>query len=260
MKRRIMRMILTAATTVPLLTSCFVKEDRTLCPCWLEVDLSNVPEKSVVLSGWKDELLFRGPVSPSDYPDFYEVTVPRGEVYVTALGKNNDILNPTNLLIPEGSQADSLYAHCARLNTNCETVTDVVTLHKQFATVHLTMQIPEGQKIYPYEVMIASDVAGWDLRDLSGAKGRFYYSPGRIGDNEYEFRVPRQSDSSLKIELYDKGEKVDEVALGDFIIQSGFDWNAEDLADISLDIRFRESQVQVLISGWRDTILLDVKI
>ena len=86
------------------LTSCFVKEDRTPCPCWLEVDLSNVSEKSVVLSGWMNELLFRGPVSPSDYPDLYEVTVPRGEVYVTALGKNNDILNPTNLLVPEGRQ------------------------------------------------------------------------------------------------------------------------------------------------------------
>lgn len=253
-------MILTAATTVPLLTSCFVKEDRTPCPCWLEVDLSNVPEKSVVLSGWKDELLFRGPVSPSDYPDFYEVTVPRGEVYVTALGKNNDILNPTNLLVPEGGQADSLYAHCARLNTNCETVTDVVTLHKQFATVHLTMQIPEGQKIYPYEVLITGNCAGWDLRDLSGAKGKFYHIPGLIGENEYEFRVPRQSDSSLKIELYDGGEKVDEVALGEFIQQAGFDWNAEDLADISMNIKFRESQVLVDISGWRDTIILDVKI
>lgn len=260
MKRRIMRMALTAAMAVPLLTSCFVKEDRTPCPCWLEVDLSRVSEKSVVLSGWKDELLFRGPVSPSDYPDFYEVTVPRGEVYVTALGKNNDILNPTTLFVPEGSQADSLYAHCARLNTNCETVTDVVTLHKQFATVHLTMQVPDGQAIYPYEVKIVGDCAGWDLRDLSGAKGRFYYSPGRIGENEYEFRVPRQSDASLKIELYDDGEKVDEVALGDFIVQSGFDWNAEDLADISLEIKFRESQVMVNISGWRETIILNVVI
>lgn len=242
------------------LTSCFVKEDRTPCPCWLEVDLSNVSEKAVVLSGWMNELLFRGSVSPSDYPDFYEVTVPRGEVYVTALGKNKDILNPTTLLVPEGSQADSLYAHCARLNTNCETVTDVVTLHKQFATVHLIMQVPEGQKIYPYEVLITGDCAGWDLRDLSGAKGKFYHIPGLIGENEYEFRVPRQSDSSLKIELYDGGEKVDEVALGEFIQQSGFDWNAEDLADISLNIKFRESQVLVNISGWRDTIVLNVTI
>lgn len=243
-----------------LLSSCFVKEDRTPCPCWLEVDLRNVSDKSVVLSGWMNELLFQGPVSPSDYPAFYEVTVPRGEVYVTALGKNNDILNPTTLLVPEGSQSDSLYAHCARLNTNCETVTDVVTLHKQFVTVHLTMQVPDGEASYPYEVKIVSDGAGWDLRDLSGTKGRFYYSPERIGENEYEFRLPRQSDSSLKIELYDDGEKVDEVALGDFIMQSGFDWNAEDLADISLEIKFRESQVLVNISGWRETIILNVVI
>lgn len=242
------------------LTSCFVKEDRAACPCWLEVDLRNVSEKSLVLSGWMDEVLFRGPVAPSDYPEFYEVTVPRGEVYVTALGRNNDILNSTNLMIPEGSQADSLYAHCAMLNTNCETVTDVVSMHKQFSTIHLIMQIPEGYNYYPYEVLITSDVAGWDLRNLSGARGKFYYSPGRIGDNEYEFRIPRQADSNLRIELYDEGKIVDDIALGDLIRQSGFDWNAEDLADISLNIKFRESQVLVKISDWREVIILNIEI
>ena len=252
------RMLILFAAGCTLLTSCFVKEDRSVCPCWLNVDLTNVDEESVTVTGWKDGKLFQETME--EYPDIYETTVPRGEIYVSTIGPTDDIFSGTTLAIPEGKQADSLYAHSARLNTSFESITDYVTLHKQFATVHLVMQVPDGIDVYPYDLRIIGNTGGWDIRDLSGANGTFQYSPQRIGANEYEFRVPRQQDSSLKIEMLSAGTKVDEVALGEIIAQSGFDWTAEDLADITLDIRFKESQVLVKISGWDKTIILDVVI
>lgn len=259
MKRRIMRLILTAATTVPLLSSCFVKEDRDLCPCWIELDLKNVKQEQVRLGGWNGSELFAVKVRPEEYPEYYETTSPRGELYLSAIWPDSLSVKDERISIPKGQQADTIYAYSSRLNTNCETVRDVVRMHKQFATVHLKMQIPDGFDSYPYKVVIRGNTAGWDVRDFSGINGQFEYEPELEGVNEFSVRVPRQADKSLTAELYSANEKVDEFRLGEIIAQTGFDWNAEELADISLEVDLTASIVLAHISDWEETIVLNVK-
>ena len=259
MKRRIMRMALTAAMAVPLLTSCFVKEDRGLCPCWIELDLKNVKQEQIRIGGWNGSELFAIRVKPEEYPDYYEMTSPRGELYLSAIWPVSLPVREESISVPKGQQADSVYAYSSRLNTNCETVRDVVRMHKQFATVHLKMQIPDGFDYYPYRVVIRGNTAGWDIRDFSGITGQFEYEPELEGLNEFSIRVPRQADKSLTAELYSANEKVDEFRLGEIIAQTGFDWNAEELADISLEVNFTTSTVLAHISDWLDTIILNVK-
>lgn len=259
MKRRIMGMILTSAMAVPLLSSCFVKEDRGLCPCWIEIDLNNVKQEQVRLSGWNGSELFAVKVRPEDYPDYYETTLPRRELYLSAIWPDTLAVRGEGISIPKGQQSDSVYAYSSRLNTNCEMVRDVVRMHKQFATVHLKMQIPDGFDNYPYRVVIRGNTAGWDVRDFSGLSGQFEYEPELEGLNEFSVRVPRQADKSLTAELYSVNEKVDEFRLGEIISQAGFDWNAEELADISLEVNFTTSTVLAHISDWLDTIILNVK-
>ena len=259
MKRRIWRLVLTAATVVPLLSSCFVKEDRGLCPCWIELDLNNIKQEQVRLGGWNGSELFAIKVKPEEYPDYYETTSPRGELYLSAIWPDSLPVREERISIPKGQQADSVYAYSSRLNTNCETVRDVVRMHKQFATVHLKMQIPDSFDYYPYRVVIRGNTAGWDVRDFSGITGQFEYEPELEGVNEFSVRVPRQADKSLTAELYSANEKVDEFRLGEIIAQAGFDWNAEELADISLDVDFTTSTVLAHISDWQDTIILNIK-
>ena len=172
MKRRTMRMIFTATMAVPLLSSCFVKEDRGLCPCWIELDLKNVKQEQVRIGGWNGSELFSVKVKPEEYPDYYETTSPRGELYLSAIWPDSLPVKEERILIPKGQQADSIYAYSSRLNTNCETVRDVVRMHKQFATVHLKMQNPDGFDSYPYRVVIRGNTAGWDVRDFSGTDGQ----------------------------------------------------------------------------------------
>lgn len=247
------------ASAVPLLSSCFVKEDRGLCPCWIELDLKNVKQEQVRLSGWNGSELFAIRVKSEEYPDYYEMTSPRGELYLSAIWPESLPVREERISVPKGQQADSVYAYSSRLNTNCETVKDVVRMHKQFATVHLKMQIPDGFDYYPYRVVIRGNTAGWDVRDFSGITGQFEYEPELEGLNEFSIRVPRQADKSLKAELYSKNEKVDEFRLGEIIAQTGFDWNAEELADISLEVDLTASIVLAHISDWQETIVLNVK-
>ena len=259
MKRRMLRMILTAVMAVPLLSSCFVKEDRGFCPCWIELDLKNVKQEQIRIGGWNGSELFAVKVKPEEYPDCYETTSPRGELYLSAIWPETLSVKEEKISIPKGQQADSVYAYSSRLNTNCETVRDVVRMHKQFATVRLKMQIPDGSDRYPYRVVIRGNTAGWDVRDFSGINGQFEYEPELEGLNEFSVRVPRQADKSLTAELYSANEKVDEFRLGEIIAQAGFDWNAEELADISLEVNFTTLTAVAHISDWLDTIILNVK-
>ncbi len=252
-------MILTAVTFAPLLSSCFVKEDRGLCPCWIELDLKNVKQKQVRLSGWNGGEVFNVSVKPEEYPDYYETTSPKGELYLSAIWPDSLPVKEKRILIPSGKQADSVYAYSSRLNTDCETVRDVVRMHKQFTTVHLKMQIPDGFGSYPYRVVIRGNTAGWDAQDFSGIDGLFEYEPELEGLNEFSVRVPRQADKELTAELYSEDEKVDEFRLGEIISQAGFNWNAEELADISLEVNFATLTAVAHISDWLDTIILNVR-
>ena len=247
------------ASAVPLLSSCFVKEDRGLCPCWIELDLNNVKQEQVKLTGWNGSELFAVKVRPMEYPDYYETTSPRGELYLSAVWPESLLVKEEKISIPKGQQADSVYAYSSRLNTNCETVRDVVRMHKQFATVRLKMQIPDGFESYPYRLVIRGNTAGWDVRDFSGINGQFEYEPELEGLNEFSIRVPRQLDKGLVAELYSVSEMVDEFSLGEIISQAGFDWSAEELADINLEVNFTTSTVLAHISDWLDTIILNVK-
>ena len=203
--------------------------------------------------------LFAVKVKPEEYPDYYETTSPRGELYLSAIWPDYLSVKEERISIPKGQQADSVYAYSSRLNTNCEKVRDVVRMHKQFTTVHLKMQIPDGFDSYPYRVFIRGNTAGWDVRDFSGTDGMFEYEPELEGQNEFSVRVPRQADKGLTAEVYSANEKVDEFRLGEIISQAGFDWNAEELADISLEVNFTTSTVLAHISDWLDTIILNVK-
>lgn len=255
------RLTLLLAAGALMLSSCSIKEDRSKCPCWVQIDMSKANCDGLTLTGWADNnRLYLDEIEKPHFNDFYEVTVPRGWTYFSAVANYNGNIADNSISIQKGHQADSLYAHASLLNTNCELAVDKVELHKQFATVHLVMELPEGFTEYPYRVVIRSNTSGWNLQDMSGKTGEFSYEAERIGANEYEFRVPRQNDKSMMIDLYDEDELVDDVKLGELICQSGFDWSDVNLADISLDIRFKESVVLVHISGWSETIVMNVVI
>lgn len=283
-------LLMPVLASIAVLASCSVKEDRSPCPCWLQLDLASV-DRPIILSAWSDKLLFQestvdfdgisvqpfeeveqiielkstkaGDSGNGNYAggaSLREYTVPRGFVTVSALSQTGHKLKGNRLEIASGEQADRLYGHSAGINTDSEFAHDKVVLNKQFATIHLCMEIPEGIDYFPYQVNITGNTAGWDSRTLKGVEGGFHYTPARIGANEYEFRVPRQADDSLMIELTDGSTTVDCIKLGQLIARSGFDWSKPSLEDITLDISLSSALVQINVSGWSETIILELTI
>ena len=269
-----------------LLSSCSIKEDRSGCPCWMKIEMPDQVGHDNVLV-----LRLRGN-SDEDAVDYeYQMTeavrtdagtleyeVPRGSVGVSAVDFGDEIpgragYDGNEIRIPVGEQMDSLYGFFKMYHTRCESVKCDVELHKEFCTVSVTLG-DEGY-VSPYDIEVWGNVAGVSAWDLMPLDGDFRYAPVPE-DGVYRVRVPRQVDNSLELVMleipdqvgYD-GEKhgydgerivVDRLPLGEYIARSGYDWAAEDLADVSVALDMEKQQVMITVSDWDGVVVMDIVI
>ena len=78
-------------------------------------------------------------------------------------------------------------------------------------------------------------------------------------DGLCRLRIPRQLDGSprLEIDFLDSGE-VRTFPVGEYILESGYDWDAADLKDISLEMDFSRSSLTFTISKWKKTLSYEI--
>ena len=220
-----------------------------------------------------------------------EYEVPRGSVGVSAVAFGNEIPGRAGyddgmpdrvghdggeIRIPVGEQMDSLYGFFKMYHTRCESVLCDVELHKEFCTVSFTL----GEDGYtsPYHIEVWGNVAGVSAWDLMPVLGEFRYAPMQE-NGVYQVRVPRQVDNSLELVMLeipdqvgydgrspvgagDDGERVvvDRLPLGEYIARSGYDWTAEDLADVNVVLDLEMQQVMITVSGWDGAVVMDIVI
>ena len=221
-----------------------------------------------------------------------EYEVPRGSVGVSAVALGRDFSTPLRsarndklksgyegdqIRIPVGEQMDSLYGFFKMYHTRCESVLCDVELHKEFCTVSFTL----GEEGYssPYDIEVWGNVAGVSAWNLMPVLGDFRYAPVQK-NGVYQVRVPRQEDNSLELVMleipdqvgYDceeipgqagyDGERgvVDRLPLGEYIARSGYDWAAENLADVSVALDLEMQQVMITVSGWDGVVVMDIVI
>ena len=269
------------------LSSCSIKEDRDGCPCWMTVEM---PEQvghdggkldnddCVVLrlrgNSDEDEVDYSYQVTEAVKPDVgaLEYEVPRGSVGVSAVALCRDFSTPLRsarndrlqsgnygdeIRIHVGEQMDSLYGFFKMYHTRCESVLCDVELHKEFCTVSFTL----GDEGYssPYDIEVWGNVAGVSAWDLMPVKGDFRYAPVQK-NGVYQVRVPRQEDNSLEMVMLDDDDIVDSLPLGEYIARSGYDWTAEDLADVNVALDLEMQQVMITVSGWDGVVVMDIVI
>ena len=227
-----------------------------------------------------------------------EYEVPRGSVGVSAVAFGNEIpgragydgrmpdrvghdgksagYDGDEIRIHVGEQMDSLYGFFKMYHTRCESVLCDVDLHKEFCTVSFTL----GKDGYtsPYDIEVWGNVAGVTAWDLMPVLGEFRYAPMQE-NGVYQVRVPRQEDNSLELVMLempdqvghdgrspvragDDGERVvvDRLPLGEYIARSGYDWTAEDLADVNVALDLEMQQVMITVSGWDGVVVMDIVI
>lgn len=246
-----------------LAASCSIKEDRSPCPCWLDMDITSCAEHSneVTLAAWNNDNLFKETVSVAEHSDVYERPVSKGMVSTAAFcGLSESSLSGSRIIIPEGMQADRLKAHAAVVDCTGESARDIVELYRQFATVYLSIKSQE-QRVNPYEAHISGEICGIDLRGLSPVEGGFSFSPEKDSEGKWTFRLPRQKeDSKLTLSMLFGGEVADQMPLSEWINDSGYSWQDRDLKDIYIGVDYAAGKVTVVIEGWGEGDTYDIRL
>jgi|GEM_PF-1815790 len=236
-----------------LCSACSVKEVRTDCPCRLEIGLDTFAEVSpaaTVEIGSGPAVLENRTVQLSPQP-VLRTDIPHRDITLSVFTPGTKMERSGDLLLTSPlHDADSLYAFRQNLSgTGRETVRTRALAHKQFAQVTLRA-VHATERTVHATFFICSDTGGLDLRTLRPSRERAFRYPADLSSGADAFLLPRQdTDSDIRIVLDDGRSPVSEFPLGEWIRESGFDWTAEDLDDLVVDLDFDSGRVYVEITG-----------
>lgn len=244
-----------------LVSACSVKDDRSACPCILELDFmapDSVETGSVgLLLTSRDGYMMYDEVDVEKSGGRYSVPVPRTELHVRSWTGDEGLASEYGLLIPLGQDCPHVYMHDSDVSAEGETLHESVVLRKSHCVMTL-MTAGEGR--IASDVMVKGNVAGYDAfgQPLSG-DFEYLLDSGGPGDAHVAV-LPRQTDDSLMLEIDDGNGNGKAFALGHYIVSSGYDWTAPDLEDVTVVLDYALTEVRISVSGWEGVYKYDMEI
>lgn len=241
------------------LAGCSVKEDRKDCPCLLVLDMK---ENGDIPSGYAElcldapgGFLFEDKVDVDSFSAPYEVLVPRGVIDVLSYSCEEELGQGSGKFkIPSGEDCPPLYLHFSRVDTDDETVKEIVCLRKNFSKLTVSI-VSEAE--YPFSLEVKGDIDGYNM-DGTPSSGVFSYVIDLNDDNEGVVLLPRQIDSSLRLEICDGSKVLKTFALGEYITMAGYDWGTPDLEDMAMVIDYSLNAVELSVEEWDNVYSFDL--
>lgn len=240
--------LLAAALSV-IAVSCSIKEDRSLCPCCLELTVSGGDDGLCLASVSGRNFSVRDSI---DVQGTWYCSVPRGEYGIYAVsGIHNVVAEDGTVRCRDGMEMDEIYSGRTSVTAEGEVLSVPMRLHRQSAFIHISVTDSSAGD-YPYCLRLKGRFCGFDIIEGRPVPGDFSVRLHPVVGLYHRVCVPRQGDDSLELEFYDArdGHYVGSEPVGRYIKSSGYDWYAEDLKDIRMDIDYVNSDFEVTISGW----------
>lgn len=241
--------------------ACSVQEDRSPCPCVLNIGFISPDEadsRSVgfrVSSSEGFELEDTLDLDRSGYR--CQVSVPRTRLHVRAWTGDDGTVSDLGLLIPLGQDCPRVYMHDSDIRTEGESYDETVILRKNHCVMTL---VTEGEGRISSDLRLMGNVAGYDAAGKP-VNGDFEFTMDAEGaGHEYVAVLPRQVDASLVLEV-DGGKGARKTfALGQYIVASGYDWNKPDLEDVTVMLDYALTEVRLVVNGWESVYRYDIEI
>lgn len=234
-----------------LMSGCSVKEDRTDCPCRLVLDFRNIDTSVVsslnLLAVMDGEPVFQDVVGSDAFDSEYIRYVPHGDVRINIwAGAQESIVVRQGVVIPYGCECPPIFMHSFVADTRGESWHENVCMHKNHC--RLTVQM-DGVSEIPYSLTLKGNVDGYGL-DGGPSTGDFSCVAYPGAEGESHVLLPRQMDASLLLEVDDGTSALKTFAIGEYIVSSGYDWNAQDLADIAVTLDYYITDIRISVQGW----------
>lgn len=239
---------------------CSVKEDRSTCPCRLELDFSEIDTTLITYADLyvssEDALILSERLEAEDFRDDLIIETPKGGLTIGVWNGAGNIREYGGFDIPYGEDCPPVYFHSTTVRADEESVREVVRMRKN----HCVMTVMLGWNDEQVDdVVLVGNVNGYDA-DGSPSIGDFSYELELDDDGWCTAVLPRQLDESLALEVNDGSGSVKRFALGEYIAESGYDWTEPDLRDLTIELDFAILKISLIIQGWDITHIFDVVI
>lgn len=253
--------------------SCSVLENRGECPCWVSADVScidpiktDAPFGSITLLFENDDgFAYMDEITCEDLDSssVKTYTVPRALTDIVALSGNGEFSPSGPIFLPVSvvTGYPELYSWHRRSDLLGEEATIKPLPHKQHCVVHITltdMFCPENGGL---SICVRGDVGGLNLYTLRPVEGNFEQELPVGGDGRVDVVIPRQySWNRLGASVFRDGMEISAADISQLMKEAGYDWEKEDLDDISLTIENFYIGAEVKICPWDSAMEGDIVI
>lgn len=241
---------------------CSVREDRSVCPCLLILDFTQSSDMAGACS-WEDvawavrstDFFARGRFPADDLPAEYVVETPRAPVTLTIVSGDEGLFDPEEgLLIPEGAEAPPVFGQVAAFDGVQMEIPVAVSLHKRYALLEVRLWDWDQAGL---SWSVNGSICGYGPQ-LEPLRGDFCVPLMPDGEGRCRVSLPAQMDGTLTLCARRYGEIERIFAIGQYILESGYDWNAQDLENIVLEIDYVDGSARIKIDQWSKTIYFTI--
>ena len=239
------------------LSSCSIKENRSVCPTYLLVKSSEplAPGTRAVVSVFHaEDGLVESSIVPGErlYPDGYEVKARRGELTARVVCGIRDMDIFSSIVRNAAlSQSDSLYRFEGTVVSNEETCEIVREPVKEFTT--LTLRINNAS--VPFLLRLSGVWDRENALDFRPGRGNlaFGINDEFMIEGTHGCRLSRQGDASLSLEVYRQEDTENPwrvFPLGDMMEKAGYHRDASPMEDVTVFVDLTEGVISIGIGGW----------
>ncbi len=239
--------------------SCSVLENRSDCPCDLFLDFNHescgvFDSLSVYVSSLRKTVTVRR----TEYASGLHVTVPRSDsdtlaVYPSLL---EPFIHEGCFTLDAGSSCPQLYSFHLCFGAGGDSFRREVTMRRNYCDVDLLF-VSDSPEAYVLE--LRSSFSGLET-DGTPSPGLLRTHLAFDSSGRSRFRLLRQGDSSLMLEIISSGGAHRNIALGALLASGGYDWSAADLEDISVTIDCSSAKVTIECDEWSEEVFIPVTV
>ncbi|HBH21300.1 MAG TPA: hypothetical protein DDX33_04805 [Rikenellaceae bacterium] len=246
-----------------IVVSCSVKEDRAVCPVYVNLDFDGVIAGGKYVSslvGAFDGTCYMESIDLLKYERTgYEVARKRGHLKLgAAFGFEGFSWKGDTLSVPPGAECSPLFAWAEKIIAEDDLYYAEVIPHKQYSVMNIIVVGLLPGDDFSFDIRVKANCNAFKLYELSALEGEYTVVAGHKNASGYEVIVPRQLRNEMVLELlehsanhiYGKSDLLSTIDVGKLLEAKGFDWNKPDLDDMNVVVDFTRMQASVEVIGW----------
>lgn len=237
------------------LSSCTVLEDRSVCPSNLRLTVKKQPEH-ICQDGLAWCAVYapdgsRLAVSPLDSMNGRDTTLlySVSREMISAVASSREIISGS-VIAGSGEEMEELYAYRLEIDCSGESAEGVIDqADKQFCNLTVVL----AEEALPYAsalgLLARSPYDGTSFPSLTAHQGDFRYSTAFDGRHSVDFRLPRQGDTGLCLDLV-TDDFTATCDLYTIMKEASYDWDAPSLDDFTVTVSINRIAGVIEVLDW----------